>query len=605
MALHFQQDEPEPEPVPIRPAVRPEPAAPAADLAALQRRFAEMARRRSELTATLPRLERQLLRAEERLWNLERLPLAWRLLPGLIAARDQKVGTVRRRFEQAQAELSGSTVALELACAPDVLDAFAALRAAHEALRRCAGIWDISAAGDPGANAGGRAMTSRSLPRRGAGFDERTPDLPPPDRRALRFGQEDVGVVRLYPGVVVACPRGGKAMLLHPGELTVTYRSCRYVEDGRIPPDAELEDPAARPPRSELTIIRGFSARPRIVAVYGELWLHGPGGLAIGYLVSDRSQAAAFAEVYALYRATLGAPVASTAPAEPQPLRAGPRPAPAPQEELPPPEPPPAPKAAPRPVAAPAPAPAELQPLRVEPRAAPAPQEELLPPEPPPALRAAPRPVAAPAEPQPLRVRPQQAPALREELPPPEPPPAPKAARRPVAEPATRRAWLGAGLTAWPVWRVGAAASVALLVVAILAYLAGQPLHQAPVVAPRPAAVLPPAATTPIPPRTPPPAAPSARSPVESRTPPAESRTQPVERTAALRPPAPPARATVLVQARAANLRAGPSLSARIISTERRGTSFKVFAREGDWVQVGGSQPEGWIYARLLRPAGP
>jgi hypothetical protein len=83
-----------------------------------------------------------------------------------------------------------------------------------------------------------------------------------------------------------------------------------------------------------------------------------------------------------------------------------------------------------------------------------------------------------------------------------------------------------------------------------------------------------------------PPPRPSSASPTQSPTP--TQSLQPLERVATLQ---------------AANIRAGPSGTAAVVRTAARGATFKVFGRSSGWVQVGDTEPVGWIYSGLLEPA--
>jgi hypothetical protein len=71
--------------------------------------------------------------------------------------------------------------------------------------------------------------------------------------------------------------------------------------------------------------------------------------------------------------------------------------------------------------------------------------------------------------------------------------------------------------------------------------------------------------------------------------------------------PAPPAAAASqaerMMTRQAANIRAEPNGNAPVLRTATAGTTLTVFARSGPWVQVGDTQPTGWIHNSLLSPA--
>lgn len=66
-----------------------------------------------------------------------------------------------------------------------------------------------------------------------------------------------------------------------------------------------------------------------------------------------------------------------------------------------------------------------------------------------------------------------------------------------------------------------------------------------------------------------------------------------------------PARERVYVQKSGANVRAEPSTSATIVAREAQGTEFFVFARQGEWVEVGRETPVGWIHSSLVGSKAP
>jgi hypothetical protein len=113
---------------------------------------------------------------------------------------------------------------------------------------------------------------------------------------------------------------------------------------------------------------------------------------------------------------------------------------------------------------------------------------------------------------------------------------------------------------------------------------------------------VPPAAIRPAPPADirsapPPEARPIPPPPAAVAPPPAASRLPP--------PPPPPAASGARTVVRsAANLRASPDTRARILRTAPAGESFRVYGSAlGGWVQVGDTEPQGWIHSKLLRDA--
>lgn len=93
-----------------------------------------------------------------------------------------------------------------------------------------------------------------------------------------------------------------------------------------------------------------------------------------------------------------------------------------------------------------------------------------------------------------------------------------------------------------------------------------------------------------------------ASSTTSTPTPPTAPPVAPLELTK----PASPPRERIYVQGPAANVRAEPSGSGKVVGVENRGKELSVFGRQGEWVQVGtADKATGWIHRSLLGPKQP
>jgi hypothetical protein len=93
-------------------------------------------------------------------------------------------------------------------------------------------------------------------------------------------------------------------------------------------------------------------------------------------------------------------------------------------------------------------------------------------------------------------------------------------------------------------------------------------------------------------------------------TPPPPARAQPPLPTAAAIPPPPaavaPERASRLTVRAAANIRTQPNNKATIIRTAPQGEVLREFNRSADdWVEVGDTKPQGWMFGKFLVPVKP
>jgi SH3-like domain-containing protein len=82
---------------------------------------------------------------------------------------------------------------------------------------------------------------------------------------------------------------------------------------------------------------------------------------------------------------------------------------------------------------------------------------------------------------------------------------------------------------------------------------------------------------------------------------------RPVATPPAVSPPPPSAapRAPVIahIASHKANIRSGPSRSAKVVKTELRGKRLVVLERDGRWVRVGDPAAVGWVHASVLTAA--
>ncbi|MDO9707596.1 SH3 domain-containing protein [Paracraurococcus lichenis] len=105
-------------------------------------------------------------------------------------------------------------------------------------------------------------------------------------------------------------------------------------------------------------------------------------------------------------------------------------------------------------------------------------------------------------------------------------------------------------------------------------------------------------------------ASPASRAPDQvaaalTPVPPRDRAAPPAAAAAATPPPVAGPAVRVMVRA-AANLRVNPNNTAPIIRTVPQGEVLREFSRSGDgWVEVGDTQPRGWIFSKLLVPPKP
>ena len=58
-----------------------------------------------------------------------------------------------------------------------------------------------------------------------------------------------------------------------------------------------------------------------------------------------------------------------------------------------------------------------------------------------------------------------------------------------------------------------------------------------------------------------------------------------------------------MVKAQTANIRTKPDRNAPVAATAKVGTRHFVFARDGEWMQVGDKEPAGWMHGSVVEAA--
>ncbi|UFN51664.1 DUF4236 domain-containing protein (plasmid) [Roseomonas sp. OT10] len=300
-------------PTPPLPALRPSIVPPGTEeirSAAVDRLtspdLAGLKRLLSEATTTRERLARKAadaVRTRDEAWRqfqrVSKFPLSLvskGRLPALRAAYE----ATEEALADKVAEHDSCQVAVDFAFDEAAMEAWRALTAAHDCLSRCSVIWDVTT----------EVMVDRVKTRSAAGKAI--------DRRPVRFGRGGAPIVatrwtglrignangedlELFPGFCLVRQRQGTDFaLLDLREAEVRAWPARFVEEERMPPDAQIVDTTWAKVNKDGSRDRRFADNRQIpVALYGYLTFTSRTGLREEYLASSVEAAEAFGSAYA------------------------------------------------------------------------------------------------------------------------------------------------------------------------------------------------------------------------------------------------------------------------------------------------------------------
>ena len=140
-----------------------------------------------------------------------------------------------------------------------------------------------------------RTAASEGVKRELVRFEVATSDLVRSAHPVLRFGGRASRRLELYPGFLMMRETRGEFALIEYRETTLDVSPCRFIEEGRVPPDAETVGYTWKKANKDGSRDRRFNDNRQIpIALYGDLSLTSPAGLWERYEFSNYEKTAAF-----------------------------------------------------------------------------------------------------------------------------------------------------------------------------------------------------------------------------------------------------------------------------------------------------------------------
>lgn len=242
---------------------------------------------------SIRRVEKQMDKADARSARWEML--SW--LGAWAQAKSEKWSDEAKRLDMSRVDMEAEAEAARLDTVFDVgsteRPSWQSLEAAFEKLCTAERIWDVTARGDTDHI---KSSASHSVERKPVRLGVGSLPTVRPDVRALHIVNANGPDLWIYPTLLAVGDLRDSPALVDLRELRLDYTGQRFIEDERLPQDAQRIGTTWRYVNKDGGPDRRFSDNPQLpVMLYGQLDLTTSGGLRERLQVSDASKAADFA----------------------------------------------------------------------------------------------------------------------------------------------------------------------------------------------------------------------------------------------------------------------------------------------------------------------
>lgn len=222
-----------------------------------------------------------------------------------IAELEELVPTLLAEVERLEAWLEATHIEVQFDADDTAQRGYGALVRAYDGLRACAAIWDVTS--ERGTNrVAERTSASRVVERRPVTLDYAKSDLIRFTGRALRFANANGEDLLIYPGVMLMQRTDGQFALLELRDIGLEVSGVNFIEEERVPPDAEVVTRTWAKVNKDGTPDRRFKDNYQIpVCLYGRLMFSSPTGLLEEYQFSNANAVAAYGQAFHDYQAAL------------------------------------------------------------------------------------------------------------------------------------------------------------------------------------------------------------------------------------------------------------------------------------------------------------
>jgi Bacterial SH3 domain len=259
--------------------------------------------RRRVLKAELDDATRRRDRTYRALFRSSHFPLK-QLLRRRVPRLQSETDAAQAALEEKAKELAGCYAQLSFELKSELRSAWDLLVKAHDELRRCERLWDITA-----------SFANDRVKMRTAAYEsvERLPvlldavvsddDLITSAYNAIRFGNANGSALNLYPGICFIRSALGDFALVDMLDIEVSFKSVPFIETEQVPNDSKVIRYAWSKSNKDGTRDLRFANNRQIpVALYGELTIKSRSGLNELYLFSNPTVAAGFADAFNAFK---------------------------------------------------------------------------------------------------------------------------------------------------------------------------------------------------------------------------------------------------------------------------------------------------------------
>ena len=218
---------------------------------------------------------------------------------------EQGAQEARAKLDELEEQRRLTCVATKIEIGEDVKPAFGRLHDAFARLAESKAIWDTLTTQRVD-RFRARTEASSSIERTAVKFGFGQSDLVQCEWHAPCFGNANGGDLYLYPGFLLYRVSRQAFAVIDCRETEIAMESCGFIEEGQVPPDAQVVGQTWKYANKNGSPDRRFSHNYQIpVALYGQITFKSPSGLHEQYLISNCRAAEEFVTAWQAFRAAI------------------------------------------------------------------------------------------------------------------------------------------------------------------------------------------------------------------------------------------------------------------------------------------------------------
>ncbi|MDO9551522.1 DUF4236 domain-containing protein [Rhodonellum sp.] len=202
-------------------------------------------------------------------------------------------------------QLAGCFVNIDMQTDIEIESAYTSLLSRYTSLLTCAKIWDITSF-SPNNFPGSRSAATQTVTRVEVNFDFGNLEIIKSKYEALHFENANGGDLYVYPFFMAIVDSEKNFGLLDLREIDFEYSSQKFLEEEKIPEDAEITGKSWAKANKDGSPDRRFKENYQIpVCLYGNINIKSKTGLKEAYSFSNAAKARDFAKTLKIYQKLL------------------------------------------------------------------------------------------------------------------------------------------------------------------------------------------------------------------------------------------------------------------------------------------------------------